>query len=89
MVQKTRLTSKLHFFQLIFEDIYFFSVLCDSPQSCFKGQKLWYEEQKTTREGGLGPPPPHPPPSARLLFIGFQNHPQAKSTFQRSKFTFA
>ena len=71
VVQKARLTSRLHFFQLIFKDIYFQSVLCDSPKSSFEGQKLWYEERRTTRGGGLGPPPPHPPPSARLLFIGF------------------
>ena len=72
MTQKTRLTSKVNFFQLIFR------VKCDF----FDWAKLWFRTAKPStwyvnwggvRQGnwlgrGLRP---HPPPRTCLLFIGF------------------
>ena len=92
LVQKTRLTSRMHFFQLIFMVKYVVGVFCERPNHCFEWRGLMNEVRRTWIEGwgkGLGPPPPHPPPSARRLFIGFQNHHWPKSTFQRSKLQFS
>ena len=43
VLQKTRLTSRLHFFQLIFKYNFFDSGLSDSPESCFEWRKFGYE----------------------------------------------
>ena len=85
LVQKTRLTSRVQFFKLIFKVKYFFGGICERLKCCFEWRGLMYEEGGTWFVGGLGPPPPHPPPIARRLFIGFQNLPQPKSHFQRPK----
>ena len=75
MLQKTRLTSSLHFFQLIFEVKYFFGGHHERLNRCFEWRGLMHDAGKGMREhslwGGLGPPPPHPPPIARRLFILF------------------
>ena len=88
LVQKTRLTSSVQFFQLIFRVKYFFGGVCEHSNLCFEWRGLMYGEGGTWFVGGLGPPPPHPPPIARRLFIGFQNVPCSKSNFQRSKLQF-
>ena len=87
-VQKTRLTSRMHFFQLIFRVKYVVGVFCERPNYCFKWRGLMNGVRQLWEGDWLGPPPPHPPPSARRLFIGFQNHHWPKSTFQRSKLQF-
>ena len=43
VLQKTRLTSRLHFFQLIFKHNFFHSGFSDSPESCFEWRKFRYE----------------------------------------------
>ena len=91
MLQKTRLTSSLHFFQLIFEVKYFFGGHHKRLNRCFDWRGLMHEAGKGMGNivcGGLGPPPPHPPPSARCLFIGFQNLTQPKCHFERLKLQF-
>ena len=45
VLQKARLTSRLHFFQLIFENNFFDSADCDSPKSCFERRGLRYGVQ--------------------------------------------
>ena len=41
---KTRLTSSLHFFTLIFEVKYFFGGVCQHSEFCFEWRGLMYEE---------------------------------------------
>ena len=81
VLSKTRLTSRLQLFQLIFKDT--LVQLCSVwwPKSWFRVVQVVHWGTTFEGRGGLGPPPPHPPPSACLLFIGFQNHYSTKILF--------
>ena len=85
---KTRLTSRVQFFQLIFNAKYLLRGFCKYTKSLFWVAWIHVWGWGNMVCGGLGPPPPHPPPIARRLFIGFQNLPQPKSHFQRPKLKF-
>ena len=85
VLSKTRLTSRLQLFQLIFEDTFVRECTVRLGKSWFRVVQVVHWGTTFEGRGGLGPPPPHPPPSACLLFIGFQNHCSTKILFSAFK----
>ena len=71
VLSKTRLTSRLQLFQLIFEDTFVRECTVRLGKSWFRVVQVVHWGTTFEGRGGLGPPPPHPPPSACLLFILF------------------